>query len=398
MESLKDRVEAIVDEVVEIRRDIHRHPEIGRKEVRTSALIREKLKEYGVDEMSDPMPTGVVALVKGKKGPGKCVALRTDIDALPVQEETGLPFASETPNMMHACGHDLHCSMMLGVAKTLCENRDKFAGTVKLIFQPSEDTLPGGAKEMVENGALEDPKPDAIFGLHVYPKKDDVGRVLLKVGPLTTSVDLYDITITGRGGHGSEPHTTQDPILAAAQMIVDMQQIVARKVDPMETGIISIGSIHSGDAPNVIPAQCKFGGVSRAYTTETRKKIKEQMFKIAEGMKLISDCDIDVYHYEGYPSVNNDASLVQCVRDAASEELCEGSIIEMDAPFSFSEDFSYYSDMTGIPSAFFMISAGQLTDEFYPLHSSKIVFDEAVIPYGIRAMAKTAITYLNGEY
>ena len=398
MGSIRDSVDGIINEIVEIRRDIHRHPEIGRKEVRTSGIIREKLKEYGVDEISSPVPTGVVAIIRGAKGPGKCVALRTDIDALPLQEDTGLDFASEVPNMMHACGHDIHCSMMLGVAKVLCDNRDKFAGTVKLIFQPSEDTLPGGAKELVEKGVLEDPKVDAIFGMHVMPDPELVGKVAIKAGPMTSAVDLYDVTITGNGGHGSYPHTTQDPILAAAQMIVAMQQIVARKIDPLDTGIMSIGSIHSGDAPNVIPAVCKFGGVSRAYTKEARQMISDQIYKIAEGIKHISDCDVDIYKYEGYPSTINDSRLVECVKEAARKELGEDSVVELEVPYSFSEDFSYYSSMTGIPSAFFMVYAGQGTEEPYPLHSPKIVFNEDVMPYGIRAMANTAITYLNGEY
>ena len=398
MGSIKASTEAVINEIIDIRRDIHKHPEIGRKEVRTAEIIRNKLKEYGVDEISTPMPTGTVAIIKGTKGPGKCVALRTDIDALPLQEDTDLPFASEVPNMMHACGHDIHCSMMLGVAKVLCENRDKFPGMVKLIFQPSEDTLPGGAKEMTEKGVLDNPKVDAIFGMHVMPDPEIVGKVAIKAGALTSAVDLYDVTITGHGGHGSYPHTTQDPILAAAQMIVAMQQIVARKIDPLDTGIVSIGSIHSGDAPNVIPAVCKFGGVSRAYSDEARKMISDQMYKIAEGIKHISDCDVDIYKFEGYPSTINDAKMVDCVKDAVKEELGADALIELDVPYSFSEDFSYYSNMTGIPAAFFMVYAGQGTEEPYPLHSPKIIFNEDVMPYGIRAMANTAITYLNGEY
>ena len=398
MGSIRDSVDSIIEEVTEIRRDIHRHPEIGRKEVRTAGIIRDKLREYGVDEILTPMPTGTVAIIKGAKGPGKCVALRTDIDALPLQEDTDLPFASEVPNMMHACGHDIHASMMLGVAKVLCDSRDRFAGTVKLIFQPSEDTLPGGAKEMVECGVMENPKVDAIFAMHVMPDPDIVGKIAIKAGPMTTSVDLYDVTITGKGGHGSEPHTTQDPILAAAQMILDMQQIVARKIDPLDTGIVSLGSIHSGDAPNVIPAQCKFGGVSRAYSESARKKICEQMYKIAEGIKHISDCDVDIYHYEGYPSVLNDAKMVKCVEDAVSEELGPDAIVELEKPFSFSEDFSYFGNMTGVPSALFMVYAGQGTEEAYPLHSPKIIFKEEAMPYGIRAMAATALNFLNGDY
>jgi len=217
--------------MVEIRRDIHRHPEIGRNEVRTSALIRKKLEEYGVDAIERPVPTAVVALIHGARGPGRCVALRCDIDALPVQEETGLPYTSENPGIMHACGHDMHASMMLGAAKILCGMRERFAGCVKLIFQHSEDTLPGGAKELVEKGVLENPHVDAIYGMHVLPDAHRAGQVGFHIGPITTSVDLFDFTVSGRGGHGSQPQNTTDPVLAAAQMIVMMQQIVARRVD-----------------------------------------------------------------------------------------------------------------------------------------------------------------------
>ena len=267
--------------MVEIRRDIHRHPEIGRNEVRTSALIRKKLEEYGVDAIERPVPTAVVALIHGARGPGRCVALRCDIDALPVQEETGLPYTSENPGIMHACGHDMHASMMLGAAKILCGMRERFAGCVKLIFQHSEDTLPGGAKELVEKGVLENPHVDAIYGMHVLPDAHRAGQVGFHIGPITTSVDLFDFTVSGRGGHGSQPQNTTDPVLAAAQMIVMMQQIVARRVDPMEMAVFSLGSIHGGDAPNVIPAEVKFGGVTRAYSESVRSVIKEQVQEIA---------------------------------------------------------------------------------------------------------------------
>ena len=396
MSVIKERAEACYDEIVGLRRQIHRHPEIGRNEFVTSALIREKLAEYGVDKIESPVPTAVVALIHGKKGPGRCVALRADIDALPVQEVTGLPFASEVPNMMHACGHDMHASMLLGTARLLCSLRDEFCGTVKLIFQHSEDTLPGGAKELVEKGVMENPHVDAAYAIHVLPDEGRVGKIGMRKGPVTTSVDLYDITVDGVGGHGSEPHKTTDPILAACQMVVAMQQIVARRVDPIETAVMSIGSINAGVAPNVIPSQCKFGGVSRAYNEDVRETIRQQMFAIAKGMESISGCTFDVYHYYGYPAAINDGELVDIARAAITEELGEDAIVELEKPMGFSEDFAYFRQMAGVPSAYFMLYAGHEGDQVYALHNPKCCVKEEVMPYGVRTLVSIAIKYLNG--
>ena len=386
--------ENCMEEMREIRRTIHRFPEIGRNEIKTSALIREKLAEYGVDSVESPVPTAVVALIHGKKGAGKCVALRADIDALPVQEQTGLPYASEIPGMMHACGHDMHAAMLLGAAKMLCLMRDEFAGTVKLIFQHSEDTLPGGAKELIEKGVLENPKVDAIYAIHVMPDEGRVGKVGIRSGPMTTSVDLYDVTVTGRGGHGSAPHTTDDPILCACQMIVNMQQIIARRVDPTETGVMSIGSIHSGDAPNVIPGEVKFGGVSRAFNEEVREVIRSQMFSIAKGMEAISGCNVDIYHYYGYPAAYNHPELVDLAREALCAELGSEALVEMEKPAAFSEDFAYFWKDGGVPSAFFLLYAGHEGDAVYPLHNAKCAMQEEVMPHGLRALVSLALKTL----
>lgn len=380
-------------EVVEIRRDIHRHPEIGRKEVRTSTLIRQKLQEYGVDKIETPVPTAVVALIYGAKGTGRCVALRCDIDALPVQEQSGLSFASENPGVMHACGHDMHASMMLGVARILCGMRDSFAGCVKLIFQHSEDTLPGGAKELVEKGVLEHPRVDAIFGLHVLPDAERMGQIGVHSGPMTTSVDLFDFTISGKGGHGSQPQFTTDPVLTAAQMIVMMQQIVARRVDPMEMAVFSLGSIHGGDAPNVIPAEVKFGGVTRAYSDHVRDVIKEQVMAIAKGMETASGNTVDVHYADGYPSTVNDKGLIDLATDAIRKELGAEAVVPLPAPMPFSEDFSFYGKLGGVPSAYLMLYAGHEGD-LAPLHNPKCVMKEEAMPVGMSAMAAAALAFL----
>ncbi|MFA9380400.1 MAG: M20 family metallopeptidase [Acetanaerobacterium sp.] len=395
MSSIKTAADQCFDEIVAIRRDIHRHPEVGRTEVRTSALIRKKLGEYGVDSIESPCPTAVVGILHGAEGPGKCIAIRADIDALPVTEQTGLSFASENAGVMHACGHDMHVAMLLGVAKVLCGMRDQIHGTVKFIFQHSEDTLPGGAKELVENGVMENPKVDAIIGLHVMPDAERVGQIGVRAGALTTAVDLYDVSVIGKGGHGSAPHTTNDPILAAAQMIVTLQQIVARRVDPLDTAIFSIGSIHSGDAPNIIPDQAKFSGIARTYTDTARETVRQQVVDIARGIGALSGCQVTIDHTEGYPTAVNDKALVAGAKSAISAQLGEDAVVELENPFSFSEDFSYYGNMTGIPSAYFMLFAGYVGDELVSLHNPKCALREEAMPYGITALASIAVDYLN---
>ncbi len=390
--SLYEEAQNILEEIVEIRREIHRHPEIGRKEFRTSELIRKKLAEIGVDEIISPVPTAVIGLIHGGKGQGKCVALRADIDALPVTEETGLPYSSEEPGMMHACGHDMHASMLLGTAKILCNHREDFAGTVKLIFQHSEDTLPGGAKELVEVGALENPHVDAIFGMHVNPD-EKIGKIGMLAGPLTTSVDLYDITVKGKGGHGSTPQLTKDPILAACQAVVLLQQIPGHYVDPLETVIFPICSIHSGDAPNVIPGEAKFSGIARSYLDSIRKDVTKQVFDIAAGMEKVSGCEFDINHYEGYPACYNDEALTELAEIAIGEALGEDSIIHFEKPLSFSEDFSYFTKMTGTPGCYMMLFAGH-EGPLVALHNPKCAVKEEAMPYGMAAMSSVALKYL----
>lgn len=385
-------VQDYLDEIIEIRRDLHRHPEIGSREFRTSEVIRGKLAEYGVDSVDSPLPTAVVALIHGKKGPGKCVALRADIDALPVQEETGLPFSSEIPGMMHACGHDMHTAMLLGAAKLLCKKRDQFAGTVKLIFQHSEDTQPGGAKFLTEAGVMENPHVDAIFGMHVLPD-EKAGKIGLRPGPLTTSVDVYDFTVKGKGGHGSAPHTTRDPILAACQMVVLLQQVPARYIDPLQTVIFPVSRIEGGEAVNVIPSEAKFSGVSRCYVNSVREDVDDQVRQITRGVEALSGCRIEIDRLSSYPPCYNDEELTALAGRVLRQQLGEDNIIDMKEPMSFSEDFSYYGQMTGTPSLFMLLYAGH-EGELVSLHSAKCAMKEEAMPTGIEAMTSMALAYL----
>lgn len=395
MDSILQRANEIMDEIVAIRRDIHAHPELGRQEFRTSALIREKLTEYGVDEISSPTETSVIALIKGTKkdgGEGRCIALRTDIDALPIQEDSGLPFASETEGVMHACGHDMHVAMMLGNAKLLCGLRDEFAGTVKLIFQHSEDLFPGGARELVEKGVMQG--VDAILGMHVFPTENEkCGIIGFKDGPITTSADEYLFEITGPGGHGAEPHKVPDPILAAAEMIMMFQQVQARAVAPRDTAIFMMNKIEGGKAPNIISDKVTMVGNARAYTAEARKTIEDYVYRIAEGVEKISGCNIKVLETLGYDACFNDAELGEWLRPVMAEFIGPERVELFTEPMGFSEDFSFYSTMTGVPEVFMLLQAGNM-GEITPLHNAHCTFNEAAMPYGMAAMTGSAVRFL----
>lgn len=396
-----EKVKEFYPEMKAIREDLHRHPELSYQEVRTSAIVIEKLKEYGVDEVEQVWNTGVIALIKGNRGEGKCIAIRADLDALPVTEDTGLEYSSENPGVMHACGHDLHVTTLLAAAKLLCDNRD-FAGCVKLIFQPAEEAAnpkdpTGGALHMVEHGCLENPKVDAIIGLHVNPSYDKPGAFGLRKGIITSGFDIYRFDIHGKTAHGSMPHTGNDAVLAASQLIVMLQQVVSRNVDPLKTAILTVGTINGGTAINVIPDYVYAGGVFRYYDNDTAQVIKEHTFDVAKGVESISGCKIEVTALPGYRCVDNDSDMVDLCEAALKEELGEDACFFMDEPASGSEDFSYYSLCSGIPCSFMWLNTPPIVGtELSPLHSSKCAMSSESIRPGAAGLASIAVKYLNG--
>lgn len=391
-----DRANDIFDRIVDIRRDIHRHPELGRSEYRTSALIRETLSACGVDDIQSPTPTSVVGVVKGGRGEGKTIALRADIDALPVTEETGLPFSSENSGVMHACGHDLHTAMLLGTSKILQDMKDDFSGSVKLIFQHSEDSMPGGAKELVQKGVMDG--VDGILGMHNMPTENDkIGVIGVRPGPFTTSADEYWFNIIGTGGHGSAPHKAPDPILAAAQLIDIFQQLQSRIIDPLDTIIYQMNKIEGGHAANIIADRVRMGGNVRAYTSEARDKAEEFIFRAAKAVESISGCKIEVEATRGYDACFNDYGLTKMIEDEIPGILGEDRVQIFDRPMNFSEDFSFFSTLTGIPSALMILQAGHEGDELYTLHNAKCAVKEEAMKYGMAAMSGLAVSFLNGR-
>lgn len=391
---IRARAHEISDEMLSWRRDFHAHPELSNNEFRTTEKIVELLKSFGCDSVERPLPTGAVAIINGAK-PGKCVAIRADIDALPVKEETGLPFASQNDGVMHACGHDTHISMLLATAKVLCGMRDQLPGTVKLIFQPGEEKAPmGGARPMVEAGVMENPHVDAIMATHISPGGPKVGAVSMYNGIATTAFDLYNVKVTGQNAHGSQPHNGHDAILALAQFIVNAQQIVARRVNPLKTAIVSIGVIKGGEAVNIIPSTASLEMVCRTYGEETRKVIYDEVMRLARGTAELSACKFDVEHIEGYGSVVNDPKLLKIGAEAVSEALGPDYVDNLEEPLSFSEDFSYYGNATGTPSLFLLLNAGYLGDAPHSLHDARCTFQEEALECGVTAMVATALKIL----
>lgn len=397
----KDLIETYYPEMAAIREDLHRHPELSNQELRTSNLVIEQLKSYGLDKVEQVAGTGVVGLLYGTAESadgteGRCLAIRADMDALPVEEETGLPFSSENPGVMHACGHDIHVATLLTVARVLAERRNQFHGCIKFLFQPAEEKAPeGGARPMCCAGVMENPHVDAVIAMHVIPSTDNHGRFGLRKGVATTGVDLYDFQVHGKSGHGSQPHTANDAILAVSQLIVMLQQVVSRNIDPMKTVIFSVGLLSGGTAVNIIPGEASASGVARFYDNESAVEVRKAVQKIADGVAALSGCKIDVNITEGYACVENDGGLINLADAAVTAELGDGTAFHMEEGMSFSEDFSHYSIYSGVPSAMLWLHAYPEGGEVYPLHNPKCCMQSDIIKTGAAGMARIAVEFLN---
>lgn len=374
-----------------IRAQVHSHPELSNREFETTKLVQRHLAALGLEPVELGLPTGAAALLRGGR-PGPTVGLRADLDALPVTEQTGAPYGSENEGVMHACGHDLHTTMLLGAAKTLCHMRDQFAGTVKLIFEPSEDTMPGGARKLVAAGVMESPHVDAIFGQHVCPSENDtVGRMQLYKGYFTSAVDLFHIKVHGKSGHGSAPHTARDAIACAGYLITVLQTVVARRIDPMDTAVLTVGTMSGGDAVNITAGEAEMVAVLRSFSDSGRETAIAEVQRICKGIGIAFDCNIEVVLEEGYALQFNDSDMIDLVNKAVT--AAGGKTEFIDKPFSGSEDFSFFGKLTGTPSAFMMIDAGR-GENMVSLHNGKVVFDENVIKHGVTGLSAIALEYL----
>ncbi len=377
------------DRLVEIRRAIHANPELAFEEFETARLAASVLEQAGIETRTGVATTGVVGLIRGGEGP--CVALRGDMDALPIQEETGLAFASQNPGRMHACGHDTHTTMALGAALILAELRDSLPGSVKVLLQPSEEKIPGGAPEMIDQGALEEPHVEAIFGQHVAPMID-AGHVGFCPGTMMASADELYITIRGTGGHGAMPHLSVDPILTACEVVTSLQKIVSRTLDPFRPGVLTIGRIEGGTTTNIIPDEVRLEGTFRAMDEGWRRATHERIARVVAGVCEGSGCTYDLEIRLGYPALENDPWATGFARDAA-RELLGADHVYAHPPIMAAEDFAYY--LQKIPGTFWWIGAGSREQGCQGgLHNSRFTPDESILPLGSALLAWVAYRYL----
>lgn len=382
-------------EVVQYRRHLHAHPELSFQEIETGRYIAARLAEWGVDFRQGYAGHGLVALIKGKNPKKRVVALRADMDALPIREANDVPYKSLNEGIMHACGHDVHTASLLGAVRILMQLRDRFEGTVKCIFQPGEELLPGGAGIMIREGALRNPKPASIFGQHVHPPLR-AGMVGFRAGMYMASADEIYVTVKGRGGHGAMPHECIDPVVISAQIIVALQQLVSRYGDPFIPSVLTFGKINStGGATNIIPNEVKLEGTFRTMNEKWREEAHKRMKRIAEEMARSMGGACDFRIHKGYPVLFNNEFLTARAKQQAIEYLGAEQVVDLPMRMT-SEDFAFYSQV--MPACFYRLGTGNpergITS---PIHTETFDIDEAALTTGMGLMAWLAVSELKAR-
>jgi amidohydrolase len=393
LSAIQQKAKEYFSDVQEIRHHIHANPELSFEEHKTAAFISSRLTAWGVSHKTGVAGTGIVALIEGRNPSSKCVALRADMDALPIQELNDTDYRSRNDGVMHACGHDVHASCLMGAARILQELRGEFEGTVKLLFQPGEEMHPGGASLMIKDGALNDPKPSAIFALHVYPHLPS-GTIGMRPGQYMASADEIYLTIEGKGGHAALPHQTVDPIAIAALVVTGLQQVVARKSNPLIPSVLTFGKIQGGFATNVIPDKVELLGTFRTldeqWRYEAHKWIKDFVTQTcsAYGAKAIIDIPA------GYPSLYNDPALTNRAMGWARDYVGSANVHELEMRMA-GEDFSFYTHH--MPGCFFRIGTSKGNHQFTaPVHNAHFDIDESALETGMGMMAWCAVNSLMG--
>ena len=388
-DSFKKRIEEMKDWLIEVRRTIHMHPELGFEEIETSKLVAGWLVKFGLQVKTGVAKTGVVGLLEGKK-PGKTIAIRADMDALPMVEARPVPYASKVKGKMHACGHDAHVAILLGVARFFSSTPDQVKGRIKWIFQPAEEGG-GGGKIMVEEGVLENPKVDAIFGTHVFPLLP-VGKVGVYEREGLAATDRFTVKIIGKGGHGAFPHLCKDPIVAAGHLITQIHSIVSRNINPQDGAVITIGRISGGTAFNIIPDEVELVGTVRSLTPQVQEELKKRIEEVTKGVaqSFGLDCRYD-FEY-GYPMLINDSEMSKLVARACAKGI-GGENIEWVKPAMGGEDFAYY--LQKVPGAFFRLgNRNEAKGTIHPYHSSLFDIDEDILPLGVEMFVRIIDEYL----
>jgi amidohydrolase len=389
MNSILQEAQSLFQFTQNLRRDFHRHPELGFQEVRTAGVIARELNNLGLEVTTGVGKTGVVAVLESTR-PGPEILLRFDMDALPITEATEAEYASENQGVMHACGHDGHVAVGLTVARMLNEHRDEWAGTVKLVFQPAEEGL-GGAEAMIADGVLANPRPDLTLALHLWNEKP-LGWLGIAPGPVMAASEIFAIHITGKGGHAAAPHTTIDPVLAAAQAVNALQGIVARNVAPLQSAVISVTMIHAGDAFNIIPQTVEMQGTIRTFDPEVRSRVLERFNQVVNNVTQAFECKAEIDLRSITPAVVNDPEITLRVRQVAeNQQLCS------DMPLIWStmgsEDMAFM--MQGIPSCYFFVGSSNPKKGLnYSHHHPKFDIDEASLPRAVALMTAAAMDLL----
>jgi amidohydrolase len=393
MSDLLSEAQALFEYTQSLRRDFHMHPELGFHEVRTAGIVAKELTGLGLEVTTGVGGTGVVALIEGAK-PGPVILVRADMDALPIVEETGAAYASQNSGVMHACGHDAHTAVLLTTAKLLSAHRNELAGTVKLVFQPAEEGM-GGAEKMIEQGVLENPKVDVALGLHVWNEKP-VGWIGIASGPAMAGAEIFKIKVRGKGGHGAVPHLAVDPVLAAAQIVSSLQSIVSRNVAPLQTAVVSVCTIHGGDAFNVIPPTVEMTGTIRTFEPAVRTRVLERfeqvISQVAAGMGCEAEIDVQLLT----PATINNAKVAHQVQQTAQRLLPQADIETSDYTTMGSEDFAFFLEK--VPGCFFFIGSANVEKGLGAAHHHpKFDIDESCLPNAAALMASTVMDFLSGD-
>ena len=377
----------IKEELISYRRELHSEPELSFKEYKTSSYIQNKLNQFNIP-FKVICDTGVIGLI----GSGdNCVAIRADMDALPILEETNLPFSSKTSGIMHACGHDFHTTMLLGAAKILKSFENELPGSVKLIFQPGEEKLPGGAKLLIDNGVLDNPAPKAIFGQHVFPE-EETGTISMAPGAIMASADEIYINLKGKSSHAAQPHLGGDAIVAASQIILALQTLLTKFKDPTKSAVISITSIHGGTATNTFPDEVRLMGTMRTFDNDIREQLNKKIHETIEALSKIYNVTFEINILKGYPPLINEESAWIAAK-LSGEKIFGVENVKNFIPKMWAEDFAYYGQK--IPACFWFLGVKPPnTTPMAGLHNSKFDPDENSLPYGAAMLAWTAASAL----
>ncbi|WP_195988837.1 M20 family metallopeptidase [Clostridium sp. D53t1_180928_C8] len=392
MKNFDIEANSIKEELIEIRRTLHQYPELGFEETNTSKFIKEFLTKEGI-EFKEFAGTGVCGIIKGtKEGVNdKVIGLRADIDGLPMQDKKSCSYASKISGKMHACGHDGHTTILLGAAKLLNKNKDKFNGTIKLIFEPAEETT-GGAKVMIAEGVLKDPAVDVMCGLHVEEILD-AGMIMVRRGTVNAASNPFTITIKGSGGHGAYPDTAVDPIVMASHVITSLQSIVSREIKPVNPAVVTIGSIHGGTAQNIIPSEVKLGGIIRTMTNEDREFAKRRLKEIVNGICTTFRGSAEIEIEESYPCLYNDDNMVEILETSAKNIIGSENVKVQKNPKLGVESFAYFANE--VPSVFYFLGIrNEKKGIIHPAHNSLFDIDEDALPIGVAIQCEVAINYL----